>query len=104
MYCPRCRTEYREGFFKCADCKVPLVDILPPEEPGPPPEYVDLKEIITGLNSGEIVIIRSILDDNHIPYVAEGETPIGVPGRILVPKGKVIKAMELLKDLLKPEE
>lgn len=27
-FCPKCRTEYREGFVKCADCKVALVDKL----------------------------------------------------------------------------
>lgn len=31
MFCPQCRTEYREGFTLCADCNVPLIDYLPPE-------------------------------------------------------------------------
>jgi uncharacterized MnhB-related membrane protein len=30
MYCPKCRTEYRKGFSVCADCEVPLVEVLPP--------------------------------------------------------------------------
>ena len=25
MYCPKCRSEYREGFVRCADCDLPLV-------------------------------------------------------------------------------
>lgn len=25
--CPQCKTEYREGFNQCADCKIELVDI-----------------------------------------------------------------------------
>lgn len=29
-WCPNCRSEYREGFTECADCKVALVDELPP--------------------------------------------------------------------------
>jgi hypothetical protein len=33
MFCPQCRTEYRRGFHKCADCEVTLVSELPPEEP-----------------------------------------------------------------------
>src|SRR5262245_56520608 len=29
MFCPQCRAEYREGFVKCSDCDIPLVDQLP---------------------------------------------------------------------------
>lgn len=25
MYCPKCKTEYREGFKECSDCGVDLV-------------------------------------------------------------------------------
>src|SRR5262249_30860697 len=28
MFCPQCRAEYREGFFRCSDCDIPLVDQL----------------------------------------------------------------------------
>ena len=31
MFCPECRAEYREGFFRCSDCDIPLVDQLPPD-------------------------------------------------------------------------
>jgi hypothetical protein len=30
MWCPSCRTEYREGFSRCADCGADLVGALPP--------------------------------------------------------------------------
>lgn len=29
MFCPRCQAEYRQGFTRCADCDVELVDELP---------------------------------------------------------------------------
>jgi hypothetical protein len=29
MICPECRAEYREGFRRCADCGVELVEVLP---------------------------------------------------------------------------
>jgi len=35
MFCPYCRTKYREGFTECADCRVPLFHALP-EADGPP--------------------------------------------------------------------
>jgi hypothetical protein len=28
MFCPECRAEYREGFLRCSDCDIPLVDQL----------------------------------------------------------------------------
>lgn len=28
MYCPKCGSEYREGFQKCSDCNIKLVDEL----------------------------------------------------------------------------
>lgn len=32
-YCPACRSEFREGFSRCADCDVPLVPELPKDLP-----------------------------------------------------------------------
>jgi len=29
MFCPQCRTEYREGFYTCRDCGVSLISELP---------------------------------------------------------------------------
>ena len=31
-WCPQCRAEYRDGFFRCTDCGVPLIHHLPPQE------------------------------------------------------------------------
>src|SRR5580704_12229361 len=31
MLCPRCKAEYRQGFTRCADCDLALVDELPSE-------------------------------------------------------------------------
>jgi len=28
-FCPRCRSEYRDGFTRCADCALDLVPVLP---------------------------------------------------------------------------
>ena len=34
MYCPNCKAEYRQGYTRCADCDVELVEELPEEASG----------------------------------------------------------------------
>lgn len=107
MYCPKCKAEYREGFYECADCHVPLVGNLSVEEAEPirkdsVPEFVDLEEVMTSFNAGEITMARSILDDNEISYLVQGDyfSFDSIPARILVPKGRVNEAKNLLHDFL----
>ena len=55
MFCPVCRSEYREGFYTCSDCQVPLVARIP-EEDSPVAFHV--------LWSGEnAVFMDSLLDE-----------------------------------------
>lgn len=109
MYCPKCNAEYRDGFFECADCHVPLVGNLPPKEPEQIkgeqiPEFVDLEEVMTSFDIGEISVVRSLLDDNQISYLVQNENFSSfygnVPARILVPKDRVNEAKHLLHDFL----
>lgn len=101
MFCPQCRTEYRDGFFKCADCDIDLVDALPPE---PEPSYVDFQPILATFNPGDIAVIKSILDSEDVTYYFLGEhinlvRPLGDPARLMVRNDQVETAVELLKDL-----
>ena len=59
-YCPKCRSEYESRVSACADCKVELVDQLPPSPAlDPQPKMVVLcreplpsaQIIVAGLNS-----------------------------------------------------
>lgn len=43
-FCPLCGAEYREGFDRCHDCDVELVDELPPEEEWDPTDWVTVEE------------------------------------------------------------
>ncbi len=76
MFCPQCRTEYREGFETCTDCGVALVSELPPE---PAREYLEFEEILISLNPGDIAMIKSLLDSEGITYYFRGESsyPLG---------------------------
>ena len=82
-FCPKCRTEYREGFTACADCGVPLVHELPPEEIKPQgsddtgtgpedPGSGDWVTVLEGVNAEDLMIARSVLDATGIPSLVHG--------------------------------
>ena len=71
MYCPQCRTEYRDGFYECADCRVPLVAELPPK----PVEEHDLR-VVTVLQTEDTFALRlaeGALEDAGIEYLVSSQ-------------------------------
>lgn len=101
MFCPKCRTEYREGFYLCADCNSDLVDELPPEQM---PEFVKYVEVMGTYNPADIALIKSILDAENITYYFNAEhfmhiRPLVEPARLMVKIDEAEKAKELLQDL-----
>lgn len=118
MYCPKCKSEFREGFFECSDCLVPLVKKLPSEEPKPivdesPPEEpkptittecIKFKNIKKSTDMGDIAIIESILDDHQIRYSIYNAYLVSTftkdEYQIMVSKDQAQEARELLKDFL----
>lgn len=65
LYCPRCGSEYRDGFVSCADCHVNLSAKLPPE---PKPVLDGWIEIFRGSDIQASVVCAS-LDDAGIDTV-----------------------------------
>lgn len=101
MFCPECRTEYREGFTVCADCNVNLVDSIPPL---PDPAFVDYKEVLGTYNPADVVFLKSLLDSEGIQYFFKGEhfmhiRPLADPVRLMVRANQVNDAIALLKDV-----
>lgn len=98
MFCPQCRTEYREGFTVCAECQVDLVAELPPE-----PELVQFEEILQTYNPADIAVIKSLLESEGITYYFKGDhltlRPIGDAARLMVSMEEAETARELLSDL-----
>jgi hypothetical protein len=73
---------------------------LPSEEE---PEFVDLVEVLTMADAGQIPLIKSILEGEEIPYIAQGENfNLGrnIAVRFLVPKDYLEMAREILIDFL----
>ena len=100
MFCPKCRTEYREGFYVCADCNSDLVDELPPEEVLEFTEYV---EVLGTYNPADVALIKSILDAENITYYFNAEhfmyvRPLAEQVRLMVKKDEAEKAKEILRD------
>jgi len=56
MFCPQCQAEYREGFFRCSDCDIPLVDQLSTD-----------RQAGSETDHGELVVLRTF------PTVVEAE-------------------------------
>jgi hypothetical protein len=101
MFCPKCRTEYREGFYVCVDCDSDLVDELPPEEK---PEFIEYEEVMATYNPADVALIKSLLDAEEITYYFNAEhfmyvRPLGEQVRLMVKKDEVEKAREILQGL-----
>ncbi len=101
MFCPKCRIEYREGFYVCADCNSDLVDKLPPEEE---PEFTDYVEIMGTFNPADVALIKSILDSENINYYFTSEhfmyvQPLAQPVKLMVKTDEAEKTREILQGL-----
>ncbi len=80
MYCPECKSEYREGFETCAECGVPLVAGSPDEsdEYESDEDESGLKVLLetthpTFLND---LVVR--LETESIPYVVQSGTALSL--------------------------
>lgn len=78
MFCPNCRTEYREGITVCADCGTPLVDALEPDDA----TYVELVTVYTTSNQSDLLIAKSMLEEAGIEYFAKNDSLVDLFGRV----------------------
>jgi hypothetical protein len=102
MFCPKCKSEYREGFKQCKECQVDLVTQLATEEF----ENDDiLIELTSSLQQNAIGVIKSILDAEGVKYTIFDEAtgnlyPVPGANRLMVAKSDYQTAQELLKSFL----
>jgi hypothetical protein len=70
MFCPQCKTEYRPGFTKCADCGVDLVSSLPGNRAAADSDLITnaegLELLWSGLNKSLSSAIDGALEEAHI--------------------------------------
>ena len=111
MYCPQCGVEYRDGFTRCADCRVALVPVLAQAAPEPQVEPVMVFE---SSDRFAISLAKGSLEEADIPFWMQGEEgytelvsmiPTTFPScRFLVPKDREAEARELMAPLESPIE
>jgi hypothetical protein len=114
MYCPRCQIEYRDGFTKCSDCGVRLIE---GSAPLPPPDAFDpalgLTVVLETSNPVQLAMAKGVLDDNGIPYFILGQIATLVQGvdpflfkreKVQVPCDREQEARTLLEAVLQPVE
>lgn len=99
MYCPYCRAEFREGFFRCEDCDADLVEKLPPL-----PEVPEFIKMATIFREGNIAVIKASFDKTDIVYYFEGEqshrlAPVPLAARLMVREDYRREAESILREL-----
>jgi hypothetical protein len=114
MHCPRCLTEYRDGFLECSDCHVALAPGLPPV-PAKGEHEVDLVTVLETSDPFAINLGKATLEDAGIRYVMEGGDDAGERGltgmspagamasQLQVESSQAAEAREMLEPLLNPE-
>jgi len=74
MFCPECRAEYRDGFTRCSDCDVDLVERLPESSDADARVFPsEMREVWTGEEEEQCVSVCSELRQEGIPlHVLQG--------------------------------
>ena len=103
MFCPLCKAEYREGFTRCADCQVDLVESIVelPEEDDPP------QIVWRGCDPVAFGRVMAILGEQEITYHVKSTSDhlafeLGMPRpfyEVRVPKSKASDAAALVSSI-----
>lgn len=106
-WCPKCRTEYRQGFKICSECNANLVDELEQEKENSEAEYDREVYLASAANSIEAEIMEALLTSNQIPVLKKfkeaggyldiymGSTNFGVD--LYVPSKLLVKAKGIIE-------
>lgn len=111
MHCPRCLTEYRDGFAECTDCHVALAPGAPPVSEEAPDE--NLVSVLESSDPFAVTLAKGTLEDAGIEFAVGGEdpeergisglTPVGAgASSILVEPDDAAAALEVLDPIIHP--
>jgi hypothetical protein len=75
MFCPKCRAEYREGFDRCGDCTLPLVEKLPEkkaEKREDNEKRFRFVRLLATADSALVGFLKSLLEAEGIIHIVVG--------------------------------
>ncbi len=120
MICPQCGTEYRQGFDKCFDCDILLMDErefqeLQEREKAERERYrtMDIVRVRSVQGQPEADLLQSLLEANGIESFTRGRAvqsvhPFTMDGlgeiRILVREEDADKARKVIEEFVEDEE
>ena len=114
MYCPECRSEYREGVTRCVECDVPLVAELEKE-----PEVLETgerDELISIFESGDSALLSDVVarvEAAGVPYLLQTGTAFEYPdlpenlnwrGVLWIPAGETEDVRAMIEEAQKAIE
>ncbi len=104
MFCPQCGKEYRKDIYICAKCRVSLVPELLQGSTNESQELAEFEEILFTPSSGDMALIKSLLDSEGIIYHFRGEFfgsehRYVQPVRLTVHTDQVEEVKEILENL-----
>jgi hypothetical protein len=104
MFCPKCGKEYRKDIYICAKCRVSLVPELLQGSTNESQELVEFEEILFTPSSGDMALIKSLLESEGIVYRLRGEFFSSEhryvqPARLMVHTDRVEEVKEILESL-----
>lgn len=98
--CPSCRSEYRAGFSRCADCDVDLVDTLAAAPP-PAPAPDEWSPIFVG-DTATAEILRGTLEAAGIKTITPDQNNAQIGGNAF--STRVFRLLVATKDLARAQE
>jgi putative signal transducing protein len=112
VYCPICRTEYRDGFTECSDCQATLLAGTPPPQAASAfdPD-LDLVVVLETNDAIQLSLAKGILDNAGIPFFVLGQIATLIQDidpflhkwvRLQVPRDRESEARDLLEQILEP--